>query len=236
MIKRKFMIGRIPAVQWGEDSKRLFVAVHGKMSHKEDRVISILGEEAVKKGYQLISFDLPEHGERTAERDYPCNIQNAMSDLEAVLRYSKGLSDDISLFACSLGAFFSLMTYKEVLFRQVLFLSPIVNMLGLIRGMMLAERISEEELREKGIIPTSFGEALEWDYYDYVRAHPISRWQNKTSILYGELDEMIPKADVVEFCGKWSAELCVLKGSKHFFHTDDQLAFFRDWLKKEIMS
>lgn len=44
--------------------KKIFIAVHGNMSNKEDAVIQILAEEADRKGYQVLSFDLPEHGER----------------------------------------------------------------------------------------------------------------------------------------------------------------------------
>ena len=34
------------------------------MSNKEDAVIQILAEEADRKGYQVLSFDLPERGEK----------------------------------------------------------------------------------------------------------------------------------------------------------------------------
>lgn len=33
------------------------------MLNKEDTVIQILAEEALQKGYQVLSFDLPKHGE-----------------------------------------------------------------------------------------------------------------------------------------------------------------------------
>lgn len=47
----------------GEIRGKIFIAVHGNMSNKEDAVIQILAEEADRKGYQVLSFDLPEHGE-----------------------------------------------------------------------------------------------------------------------------------------------------------------------------
>ncbi len=34
------------------------------MSNKEDTVIQKLAEEANQKGYQVLSFDLPEHGRK----------------------------------------------------------------------------------------------------------------------------------------------------------------------------
>ena len=57
-------INNIPSIIWGEKSNKVFIAVHGNMSNKEDEVIKILAEKLVSKGYQLLSFDLPEHGER----------------------------------------------------------------------------------------------------------------------------------------------------------------------------
>ena len=65
MIKQeRTMIDDIPTMIWGEKSSKIFIAMHGNMSNKEDEVIKILAKEVVSKGYQLLSFDLPEHGER----------------------------------------------------------------------------------------------------------------------------------------------------------------------------
>ncbi len=60
----KIKINNIPSIIWGEKSWKVFIAVHGNMSNKEDDVIKILAEEVTSKGYQVLSFDLPEHGER----------------------------------------------------------------------------------------------------------------------------------------------------------------------------
>jgi len=69
MKKAHFTIESIPAILWGEPSEKLFIAVHGNMSSKDDEGIVIFAEEAINKGYQALSFDLPEHGDRkVAER------------------------------------------------------------------------------------------------------------------------------------------------------------------------
>ena len=65
----KHRIDYIPAILWGENSGKVLIAVHGNMSHKEDEVIRILAEKMVPKGYQVLSFDLPEHGERKENQD-----------------------------------------------------------------------------------------------------------------------------------------------------------------------
>jgi hypothetical protein len=38
---------------WGEKSCKVFIAVHGNMSNKEDEVIKIFADKVVKRGYQL---------------------------------------------------------------------------------------------------------------------------------------------------------------------------------------
>lgn len=49
MLKDNFNINNIPTVLWGDKSEKVFIAVHGNMSNKEDAVIQILAEEANQK-------------------------------------------------------------------------------------------------------------------------------------------------------------------------------------------
>ena len=58
-------INGIPAIVWGEMSDKVWLCVHGKMSSKE--AFESLAEIAEKKGYQTLSFDLPQHGDRKDE-------------------------------------------------------------------------------------------------------------------------------------------------------------------------
>lgn len=110
MFKDKFKISNIPTVLWGEKSEKLFVAVHRNMSNKEDTVIQILAKEAIDKGYQVLSFDLPEHSERKSHNT-PCKVQFCVSDLSIIMNYAKERWNELSLFACSMGAYFSLLAY-----------------------------------------------------------------------------------------------------------------------------
>ncbi len=50
-----------------------------------------------------------------------------------------------------------------------------------------AKKVSEQELAQKGEIPTDFGETLSWKYLCFVREHPID-WKVPTEILYAEHD------------------------------------------------
>lgn len=92
----KFYIGKIPVIIWGAKSDKAYIYVHGKMSDKEsaDSFVQI----AESKGYQTISFDLPEHGERINEK-YRCDIWNGISDLHQISSYTFVNWKSVSLFA-----------------------------------------------------------------------------------------------------------------------------------------
>jgi len=96
MIKTNFTIEGIPAVLWGTPGDRLIVAVHGMLGSKDD--FELLATEAAAKGCRVLSFDLPEHGERKADR-YACNPPNAVKDLTSIIQYAQTLSSRISLYA-----------------------------------------------------------------------------------------------------------------------------------------
>ena len=82
MKTKKIKINNIPSIIWGEKSSKVFIAIHGNMSNKEDKVIEILANKVTNKGYQLISFDLPEHGERKQYTKNLCKVQNCLKNGE----------------------------------------------------------------------------------------------------------------------------------------------------------
>ena len=134
--KHNLNIENIPAILWGEKSDKLFIAVHGNMSNKADDVIATFAKEADELGYQVLSFDLPEHGDRKSEST-PCKVQNCIKDLSVILDYVSTQWKSISLFACSMGAYFSLLAYKDITLKKCLFLSPVTNMERIINNMMM---------------------------------------------------------------------------------------------------
>lgn len=233
MIKKHFKIENIPAILWGDQSDKLFVVVHGNMSNKEDDLVIVFVEEAIARGYQVLSFDLPEHGDRKDE-NYACKVQNCVQDLNIIMCYAQTLSNNISVFACSMGAYFSLLAYKHVPLKQCLFLSPVVNMERIINNMMTWFSISESRLKEEKEIPTPIGQTLYWDYYCYVKEYPIVAWNNSTSILYGSKDNLCEFDVVSGFVKSFHCDLQVMEDGEHYFHTAEQLQFFRQWLKKQI--
>ena len=219
----------------GRKSNRVFIAVHGNMSNKEDEVIKIFAEKVASRGYQLISFDLPEHGERKDNTNYLCKVQNCVKDLKQIIEYAKQNYEEIYLWACSMGSYFSLLAYKDEDIKQCLFLSPVVNMKVIIENMMLWSNTTKKELEEKQEIKTDFGQTLYWDYYEYVKNNPINNWNKKTHILYGNKDNLQDENIIKEFCNKFNCELSILENGEHFFHTEQQLKFYKNWLDKVML-
>ena len=230
----RIKINNIPSILWGEKSNKVFIAIHGNMSNKEDEVIKILAKEVVNKGYQLLSFDLPEHGERKLDTKYLCKVQNCVADLKQIIEYAKLNYKEINIWSCSMGAYFSLLAYKDENISQCIFLSPVVNMKVIIDNMMLWSNTTEEKLKEKQEIKTDFGQTLYWDYYQYVNENPITTWNKNTCILYGTKDNMQEQNLIQDFSNKFNCKLSILENGKHYFHTEEQLDYYKNWLSKII--
>ncbi len=225
----------IPAILWGEHTGNLYIAVHGNMSNKADEPIVIFAEGAVKKGYQVLSFDLPEHGERSKDA-YPCKPDPCVSDPTAVYRHARSIADHISFFGCSMGVYFGMLAYSGMQIEKSQFISPLVDMERIIDGLMTGFQIPAETLEEKQEIVLPVWVTLYWDYYCYVKTHPIGSWNVPTRILYGTEDDLIPLDEVSAFAEKNSVVLDIVEGGEHYFHTEEQLRYFRNWLTKNIYS
>lgn len=136
----------------------------------------------------------------------------------------------LTLVANSIGAFLSLSSLNEKLVDAAYFISPVVDMEQLICNMMQWADVSEAELAEKLEISTAFGETLSWKYLCYVREHPVS-WKIPTRILYGEKDALTSMETIKAFAEKNNAELTVMPGGEHWFHTKEQMQFLDYWIK-----
>ncbi len=233
MLKQELSISGIPAILWGSHSDKLFIAVHGNMSSKSDEIIAQFAKEATQKGYQVLSFDLPEHGDRKGEATF-CKVQTCVKELTDIMDYAKTHWNHIGLFACSIGAYFSLQAYKDEPLKQCLFLSPVVDMERIIRNLMTWFGISEHKLETELEIITPIGPTLYWDYYCYVKAHPIHAWNKPTSILYGSSDDICEFDTISEFAKRFECDLTIMENGEHYFHTTEQLEFFIQWIKNHL--
>lgn len=227
--KQMISIEGIPAIVWGKPSRKIYIHVHGKMSRKE--YAERFAEIAEEKGWQTVSFDLPEHGERMdAAR---CDVWNGMHDLNVIADYVSEKWKKTALFACSLGAYFSLNAYGDRSFEKCLFQSPIADMKWLVEHMMLWSGVSEKQLEEKGEIATEI-DTLRWDYYRYILSHPVTGWKFPTAILYGAKDSLQPIEAIRSFADRFGAELTVSQNSEHPFMAPEDKNIVDKWLYEHI--
>ena len=196
--------------------KRLVIYVHGKGGTAEET-------EHYKPLFpesDVIGFDYKSQN--------PWEAKSEFSDFYDL--NSKGY-DSVILVANSIGAFFSMNALAEKMISKALFISPIVNMERLITNMMIWSNVTEKELCSKKEISTDFGETLSWEYLWYVRKHPI-KWNTPTCILYGANDNLTSRETISEFAEQTGAVLTVMNDGEHWFHTDKQMEFLDDWIRK----
>ena len=136
----------------------------------------------------------------------------------------------VTLIANSIGAFFAMNALSDKQIEKAYFISPVVNMEKLIEDMMLWANVSEAQLHEKGVIETSFGQTLSWEYLSYVRKHRID-WKVPTHILYGSNDNLTSIETITEFANKTDATLTVMENGEHWFHTVEQMKFLDNWIE-----
>lgn len=137
--------------------------------------------------------------------------------------------DSITLIANSIGAYFAMQAELPAAVRRAFFISPMVDMEKCITNSMTWAGVTEEDLQQRGEIPTGFGDPLSWEYLSFVRSHPI-RWSLPTHILYGENDALTSLAAITAFAEKTAATLDIHPGGEHWFHTPEQMAFLDSWL------
>ena len=230
MTTEKFSIDGIPAVLWGVPSDKVYIYVHGKQGYKE--YAEAFAKVAETKGYQILSFDLPKHGERK-DGPEPCDVWQGIKDLEKIAAFTFGKWTEVNLFACSLGAFFALHAYADKPFKKCLLQSPIIDMPWLIRQMMLWFDVSEARLEQEKKVSTPF-ETLDWDYYQYVLQHPINKWAFPTEILYAGKDNLQPVEAMEAFAKRFGAGVTISPGSEHPFMGAEDDAIVEKWLARVV--
>ena len=231
MKEKRFTIQNIPSVLYGDSSENLYLYIHGKMGRKEEA--AHFAEIACPEGYQVLSIDLPGHGERAdeMERFVPWEI---VPELQAGSGFARQRWKKIGLYANSIGAYFSLLAFREAKLEKSLFVSPVLDMEKLIRDMMGWAGVTQEQLQRAREIPTAFGETLSWKYLTYAVEHWITKWDCPTAILYAGQDHLTARETVDDFAWKFGCTVTVMENGEHWFHTEEQLAVLDAWLRKEL--
>lgn len=196
--------------------KNAVIYIHGKGGNAEE--VSYY-KKFFNENFDLIGFDY--------KSDKPWEAKEEFREFfdSIIPKYRK-----IILIANSLGAYFSLIFLSNKPIEKAMFISPIVDMERLILDIMNWASVSEEELRIKKEIDTSFGDPLSWEYLSYVRENHIN-WDIPTSILFGENDNMTSIATMKNFASNINSNLMIMKEGEHWFHTKKQMDFLDKWFE-----
>ncbi len=195
---------------------RIVIYIHGKGgSAAEAEHYRTLFPDA-----DVIGFDYQSQTPWEARKEFPAFYDEAVAGRRSV-----------SVVANSIGAYFTLCTLGGKPMEKAFFISPIVDMEKLILDMMRWANVTEEELRERKEIPTEFGETLSWKYLSYARENPIE-WRIPAHILYGGKDNLTARDTIAAFAEKIGAVLTVMENGEHWFHTDEQMNFLDEWVKR----
>ena len=199
--------------------KNVIVYVHGKGGNAEE---ANYYRKFFNDDFDIIGFDY--------KSENPWDARSEFSDYfdSIIPEYNKTI-----LIANSIGAYFSLISLADKKIEKAMLISPIVDMERLILDMMTWANVSEEELSIKKEIETPFGETLSWEYLSYVRKNPIY-WNIPTEILYAEKDNMTSISTITDFSKKINANITVMPGGEHWFHTKEQMDFLDNWIKSNI--
>lgn len=112
--------------------------------------------------------------------------------------------------------------------------SPVLDMRRLIENMMGWFGVTQERLCRERAIETPTGETLYWDYYCYVKEHPVRRWDTPTSILCGGRDELCEPDVTARFARQYGCRLLTRPEAGHYFHTPKELEALRQWLTASL--
>lgn len=231
MVVKHWNIEHIPAMIWGKPSSKGYLYVHGQGGAKEEA--EFFARVANRHGWQVLSIDLPEHGERKGGQD--CfNPWTVVPELLSVMEYMKQHWTQVALFANSIGAWFSMLSFKNEAIEKSLFVSPVLDMERLIQKMMSWANVSPDRLKQEQTIPTSFGQTLSWRYWEYAVQNPITQWTIPTKILYGGKDHLIDRDTAEAFAKTFHCELTIWDTGEHWFHTQEQLDVLYSWVDNHI--
>ena len=96
------------------------------------------------------------------------------------MNYAKTL-EKVSVFACSIGAYFSLLAYQNDVIEKALFLSPVVNMERIIENMMKWFNVTPE-LLQNDYRDTNWSKVI-LGLFMLCKEHPINTWNIDTYIV-----------------------------------------------------
>ena len=143
---------------------------------------------------------------------------------------------EVVVIANSIGAFYAYEYLYDFNIKQAFFISPIASMSKILFDYIFTGKVSREELKEKKFITLEDGTTLSYVFYErYSNNDYHGNWNVPTDILYGSNDELVYIENIAGFLEAHPlSRLTIKHGSKHWFHTDEEKAFIKEWILRNI--
>lgn len=199
-------------------AKKLVIYIHGQGGNPEEA----RHYEGLFKDSDVVGFDYGSQTPWEAKEEFPKLFDSISEGYESV-----------TLVANSIGAYLAMSSLSDKKIEKAYFISPVVDMEKLIRGMMMWAGVTEDELREKRVIKTAFGQDLSWEYLSYAKAQEMD-WKIPTHVLYGRKDHLASFDTIADYAKETGASLTVMEDGEHWFHTKEQMEFLDDWICSKL--
>lgn len=214
--------------------ENLVIFGHGFAGHKDNKAAERLANKLISKnkGFALLAFDLPCHGEDVKKR---LTLDDCINYYDIVVKGSKEMLGAQKLYinATSFGAFLVLKYISEIgnPFEKMVFRSPAVNMYKVITTSLITPEIQEKLDKNKDaaigfdrkvIINRQFIEDLKntdllsRDFMDYA---------DDILILHGTKDEIAPFEDSQKFSENNVIDFIPIEGADHRYKDINKMEY-----------
>lgn len=141
---------------------------------------------------------------------------------------------EVVVIAYSIGAFYAYEYLSDFKIDKAFFISPVGDMYELVKRMMFASGISEEQLEKEGTIKNKIGQIFSYEYNNHLKKHD-DHWKVPTYILYGENDKLIKLQDINDFINNHpNSNLMIKQGSEHHLKSEEEKDFIKNWILRNI--
>ena len=229
-------INGIPAKLFRADNAHgTVLAIHGFGGSKESSAITGLAERVCDKGVNVLTFDLPAHGERDGGAEQ-LDPMRCIEEIIAVEKYIKAeLTNDIYAFATSFGGMCLLHRIERLphTFKRIVLRVPAVNMAYSLFAISKGSdpTLTVEKAREHGfrivlgreyLVPYNFYEGLS---QMHCLRHSEAWDSSDIFVVRAENDELVQPSDTMEFLRHNPSvrSLCI-NGSGHRMSDPQHLA------------
>ena len=143
--------------------------------------------------------------------------------------------DEVVVIANSIGAFYTYEYLYDFNIKQAFFISPVANMFQIIFNLMINNGITRERLKEERFIRIDSKTTLSYEFYQYLSDNLHNQnFKVPTEVLYGSKDELVYIEDINNFIMDHDARLTIKKGSKHYFHSEEEKEFIKHWILNNL--